>query len=131
MATITIQIDNHEQKFTVGEMRRRLAQVLSKLNGDQIVTFSFNARLENYTPRTVSTPRDMTKLYWPFVNSDGTCTGRTIAKIPDAPDTRHATMPAVLGAPYDISEDCPVMPTPIAGRGGLWGYAEKIKGPKC
>ena len=61
MPTITIRIDNHDQPYTVREMRRRLAQVLSKLNGDQTVSFSFNARLEEYTPRTVSTPRDMTK----------------------------------------------------------------------
>ena len=49
MATLMIQIDDHDQPYTVREMRRRLAQVLSKLDGDQIVSFSFNARLENYT----------------------------------------------------------------------------------
>ena len=44
MPTITIRIDNHDQPYTVREMRRRLAQVLSKLNGDQTVSFSFDAR---------------------------------------------------------------------------------------
>lgn len=50
MSVLTIQVDNHNQPFTVREMRRRLAQVLSKLNGDMQVSFSFSARLENYQP---------------------------------------------------------------------------------
>lgn len=104
MSTITIQIDNHEQPYTVSEMRRRLAQVLSKLNGDQTVSFSFNARLENYTPNRPS-----------------------ITKIPDAPDTRHCTMPATLGMPYGLSD----LAEDAATKGGLWGYAEKMKGPRC
>lgn len=48
MSKLTIHIENHEQKYTVSEMRRRLAQVLSKLNGDQIVSFTFDATLANY-----------------------------------------------------------------------------------
>lgn len=50
MSKLTIRIENHEQKYTVSEMRRRLAQVLSKLNGDQEVSFTFVAQLEHYTP---------------------------------------------------------------------------------
>jgi hypothetical protein len=107
MATITIRIVDHDQPYTVREMRRRLAQVLSKLDGEQTVSFSFSARIENYTPRTVSTPRDMTHLREPFIDLDGTRTGRI------------NTMPAVLGAPYDLT------------RGGLLDYAKKMKGPRC
>lgn len=50
MPKLVINIENHQQKYTVSEMRRRLAQVLSKLQGDQEVTFSFRASLENYQP---------------------------------------------------------------------------------
>lgn len=50
MAKLNINIENHEQNYTVSEMRRRLAQVLSKLNGDQKVTFSFRAELAEYQP---------------------------------------------------------------------------------
>ena len=48
MSKLSIRIDNHEQPYTVSQMRQRLAQVLSKLNGDQIVAFSFNAHFEAY-----------------------------------------------------------------------------------
>ena len=50
MIKLNINIKNHEQHYTVSEMRRRLAQVLSKLNGDQSVTFSFRAELTDYSP---------------------------------------------------------------------------------
>ncbi len=50
MAKLHIQIDNHDGPYTVSEMRRKLAKVLSKLNGDQEVRFMFTAALENYTP---------------------------------------------------------------------------------
>jgi len=50
MSKLTIRIENHEQTYTVSEMRKRLAQVLSKLNGDQEVTFTFVANLEHYSP---------------------------------------------------------------------------------
>ena len=50
MSKLNINIENHEQKYTVSEMRKRLAQVLSKLNGDQPATFSFRAELTDYTP---------------------------------------------------------------------------------
>lgn len=50
MSTLNINIDNHGQEYTVSEMRRRLAQVLSKLSGDQKVTFAFRAELADYQP---------------------------------------------------------------------------------
>ena len=50
MSKLTIRIDNHDQHYTVSEMRKRLAQVLSKLSGDQEVTFTFVANLEYYQP---------------------------------------------------------------------------------
>lgn len=50
MPQLTIQVDNHDQPYTVSEMRRRLAQVLSKLNGTEQVSFSFHASFETYTP---------------------------------------------------------------------------------
>lgn len=50
MSKLNINIESGGQEYTVSEMRRRLAQVLSKLNGDQKVTFSFRAELPNYEP---------------------------------------------------------------------------------
>ena len=117
MATITISIDDHDQPYTVREMRRRLAQVLSKLDGDQIVSFSFNARLENYKSPDVPT------LYQPFVNTDGTRTGRITTK-----------SAGFLGAPYNLKEGV-VSSTPhediVKQLEGLWGYAKKYRGPQC
>jgi hypothetical protein len=74
MAKLHLQIDNHDGPYTVSEMRKRLAKVLSKLNGDQEVRFMFTAALNNYTPaeRVVSKH------------------GLGISKIPDSPTTRHA-----------------------------------------
>jgi hypothetical protein len=60
MSKLTIRIDNHDQHYTVSEMRKRLAQVLSKLQGDQDVTFTFVANLENYKP---ASKWDRTKTY--------------------------------------------------------------------
>jgi hypothetical protein len=61
MSTLNINIDNHGQEYTVSEMRRRLAQVLSKLHGDQKVTFAFRAELSDYqhvpvVPPTLKSP---------------------------------------------------------------------------
>jgi len=50
MSKLLIRIDNHDQPYTVSEMRKRLAQVLSKLNGDQEVAFTFVATLPEYRP---------------------------------------------------------------------------------
>lgn len=47
---VTINLDNHGQPYTVREMRRRLARLLSNLNGDQNVSFAFVARLDQYRP---------------------------------------------------------------------------------
>jgi Ribonuclease G/E len=52
MSKLTIRIENHQQKFTVSEMRKRLAQVLSKLEGNQEVSFTFVATLESYQSAT-------------------------------------------------------------------------------
>jgi hypothetical protein len=48
MKRITIEVGSHGVATTVGEMRRRLAKILSPLRGDQEVFFSFSAHLENY-----------------------------------------------------------------------------------
>jgi hypothetical protein len=50
---LSIHLDNHDQKYTVSEMRRRLAQVLSKLHGTAEVSFSFDAVLPSYEPPIV------------------------------------------------------------------------------
>jgi hypothetical protein len=50
MSQLLIHVESHEQRYTVSQMRRRLAQVLSKLRGDQEVTFTFNATFESYQP---------------------------------------------------------------------------------
>lgn len=50
MPQLNILIDNGGLPLTVSEMRRKLAQVLSRMNGDQTVTFYFHANLPNYMP---------------------------------------------------------------------------------
>jgi hypothetical protein len=50
MAKLHLQIDNHDGPYTVSELRRRLARVLSKLDGGAEIRFMFTAALENYTP---------------------------------------------------------------------------------
>jgi hypothetical protein len=59
MAKVTINIDNHEQPYTVSQMRKRLAQVLSKLNGDQLVSFSFSAHFGSYQAAAPATHGDI------------------------------------------------------------------------
>lgn len=53
MPKLVINLSSHPQPTTVSQMRKRLAQVLSKLNGDQEVSFNFIATLENYQPTRV------------------------------------------------------------------------------
>lgn len=50
MPNLTINLDNGGQSMTVSQMRKRLAQVLSGLRGDQEVSFGFTARLPHYAP---------------------------------------------------------------------------------
>ena len=57
MSNLRLHVESHEQKYTVSEMRKRLAQVLSKLDGDQEVTFTFAASLEHYEPTPFTGPR--------------------------------------------------------------------------
>ena len=58
MSRVVMHLSNHGNRFTVREMRRRLASLLSKLDGDQEVIFDFQAVLENY--RTIPTISDST-----------------------------------------------------------------------
>jgi hypothetical protein len=55
MPRLNIRIDNYGQPTTVSQMRRRLAQILSKLSGDQEIKFTFTAVLEDYQPVRVLT----------------------------------------------------------------------------
>ena len=50
MGRIVIRIDNYGQKYTVSQMRMKLAQALAKLDGAQECTFNFTASLDNYKP---------------------------------------------------------------------------------
>ena len=50
MPRLNIRIDNYGQPVTVSQMRRQLAQVISKMPGDQEVKFTFVAVLEEYQP---------------------------------------------------------------------------------
>jgi hypothetical protein len=47
----TIHIQNDQ--CTVKDMRRQLAQVLSKLDGENNISFTFSAKLDNYRPTVV------------------------------------------------------------------------------
>jgi hypothetical protein len=46
MAILNIRVDNHDQKGTVSEMRKKLFAILNRLDGDQEVSFSFRATVE-------------------------------------------------------------------------------------
>ena len=50
MKRITMNVGTHGVETTASEMRKRLAQVLSKIPGDQIVFFNLTLHLENYSP---------------------------------------------------------------------------------
>jgi len=50
MKRITINVGTHGVETTASEMRKRLAQVLSKIPGDQVVFFNLTLHLENYEP---------------------------------------------------------------------------------
>jgi hypothetical protein len=50
MKRISMNIGTHGVETTASEMRKRLAQVLSKIPGDQIVFFNLTLHLENYSP---------------------------------------------------------------------------------
>ena len=131
MAKIVINIDNHDQKYTVSEMRRRLAQVLSKLDGGHEVSFSFTATLENYQPaRECIHPngfRDGICHHCQLLEKDAprgynclragcTCEVAHFHLRHDDDPPRQTSMPAVLGAPYGLSRD------------GLEGYARRMGG---
>lgn len=50
MPQLTINIDSQDHPYTVSEMRRHLAHVLSQLNGSQPVKFSLRVNFEDYRP---------------------------------------------------------------------------------
>lgn len=66
MPSITIHLNNHEKHGTVSEMRRALAQVLSKLEGEQEVVFTFTAttvdRREPAKSKTLGAPCQTTPM---------------------------------------------------------------------
>ena len=71
MRRISMNIGTHGVETTASEMRKRIAKVVSKIPGDQIVFFNLTLHLENYMP---------------------TPSGPSITKIPDSPTTRHARL---------------------------------------
>lgn len=50
MKRITMNIGTHGTETTASEMRKRIAKVVSKIPGDQIVLFNLTLHLENYSP---------------------------------------------------------------------------------
>ena len=50
MKRVSMNIGTHGVKTTASGMRKRLAQVLSKIPGDQVVFFNLTLHLENPTP---------------------------------------------------------------------------------
>jgi hypothetical protein len=53
MKRITMNIGTHGTETTASEMRKRIAKVVSKIPGDQIVLFNLTLHLENYSPAVV------------------------------------------------------------------------------
>jgi hypothetical protein len=54
MPSLNINVDNGQEPVTVHQMRQTLARVLSRLNGDQLVTFALVANMPNYRPRPLT-----------------------------------------------------------------------------
>ena len=50
MKRISMNIGTHGVETTASEMRKRIAKVVSKIPGDQIVFFNLTLHLENYAP---------------------------------------------------------------------------------
>jgi hypothetical protein len=50
MKRVSFNIGTHGVETTAAEMRRRLAQILSKIPGDQLVFFNLTLHLEDYKP---------------------------------------------------------------------------------
>ena len=63
MGRIVIRIDNYGQKYTVSQMRMKLAQALAKLDGGQECTFNFTAALDNYSPAPVRAATPLSIIY--------------------------------------------------------------------
>ena len=47
MPKLTISVQNHEPTTRVRDMRRDLARILSRLDGDRLVTFTLHAHLKD------------------------------------------------------------------------------------
>ena len=98
MAHITISAGTNGEKTTVSEMRRRLARVLAKLDGNQEVSFSFAASCEHYrvavsccksvtVPKALGAPYDLAKRCSRCgfgIDHDGDGNGGVCAKKTDA-----------------------------------------------
>lgn len=56
MAQVIINIENHTPECTVSDLRRKLAQVLSKLDGKQEASFTFVLTLKNYQQPALAEP---------------------------------------------------------------------------
>ena len=50
MKRVSMNIGTHGVETTASEMRKRIAKVVSKIPGDQIVFFNLTLHLENYSP---------------------------------------------------------------------------------
>jgi hypothetical protein len=50
MKRISMNIGTHGVETTASEMRKRIAKVVSRIPGDQIVFFNLTLHLENYSP---------------------------------------------------------------------------------
>lgn len=55
MKRISMNIGTHGVETTASEMRKRIARVLSKIPGDQVVFFNLVLHLEDYKPATIAT----------------------------------------------------------------------------
>ena len=121
MSKLNINIEHYAPEYTVSEMRIRLAQVLSKLNGDQTVTFSFRAELPDYKPAPKSTD-SVCPVCHGYPEPAAHCLNCNRTGFVQAANTRQATMPDILGAPYDLASVATDDPYEDFARLRAWDY---------
>ncbi len=122
MAHITISAGTNGEKTTVSEMRKRLARVLSKLNGAQEVSFSFAASLEHYLPAHQMTKSAALGAPYGLKPSASTRADRLAARRATNP---KACSRCLIGIDHDGDGNCGVCAkhNDAEIRSGLWGYA--------
>ena|ERR1700676_1146388 len=95
LVIVIASIGSDSKPYTVREMRRKLAHALSKLQGDQEVSFTFRATLENYEP----VPEKPEIVYCLHLNGfrDGLCHTCMLRETDQYPTVNDSSSTIVMG----------------------------------